>query len=196
MLLIGWAFARNRSSLGFSKSAERGREEMKDLVGRPGSVSGLVLRLGQCAFAASAIGVMVGALGFSTFTAFWYFLFLFHLFVFLIKFLLFYLSYNCTREKSVLSAWPHVWSLPFGLQSRIERFLLFNSSCFWRDGLLMMLYNSIFGVNLNLFRNPIDALNGFKVCEASIERKEYWLLTGVICWPISASSVDLEWKKK
>ncbi|KAG2690646.1 hypothetical protein I3843_09G194300 [Carya illinoinensis] len=45
---------------------------MKDLVGRPGSVSGLVLRLGQCAFAASAIGVMVGALGFSTFTAFCY----------------------------------------------------------------------------------------------------------------------------
>lgn len=48
---------------------------MKNLVGRPGSLSGLVLRLGQCAFAAAAIGVMVSAYGFSGFTAFWYFLF-------------------------------------------------------------------------------------------------------------------------
>jgi hypothetical protein len=52
-------------------------EEMKALIGRPGSVSGLVLRLGQCAFAATAIGVMVSAYGFSSFTAFWYFLFSF-----------------------------------------------------------------------------------------------------------------------
>jgi len=47
-------------------------EEMKALIGRPGSVSGLVLRLGQCAFAATAIGVMVSAYGFSSFTAFCY----------------------------------------------------------------------------------------------------------------------------
>ncbi|KAF5471626.1 hypothetical protein F2P56_008404 [Juglans regia] len=45
---------------------------MKNLVGRPGSVSGLILRLGQCAFAAAAIGVMVSAFGFARFTAFCY----------------------------------------------------------------------------------------------------------------------------
>ncbi|KAB1224205.1 hypothetical protein CJ030_MR2G024390 [Morella rubra] len=45
---------------------------MKDLIGRPGSVSGLALRVGQCAFASAAIGVMVSALGFSSFTAFCY----------------------------------------------------------------------------------------------------------------------------
>ena len=50
---------------------------MKDLIGRPGSVSGLALRVGQCAFASAAIGVMVSALGFSSFTAFWYLLFSF-----------------------------------------------------------------------------------------------------------------------
>lgn len=102
MLLIGWAFARNLRVLGFSKSAERGKEEMKDLVGRPGSVSGLLLRLGQCAFAASAIGVMVGAYGFSTFTAFWYFLFSFTSLFFTHFPFSFCLSYNCTEENSVL----------------------------------------------------------------------------------------------
>lgn len=46
---------------------------MKDLIGRPGTKSGLALRIGQSAFAAASIGVMVSALGFSSFTAFWYF---------------------------------------------------------------------------------------------------------------------------
>ncbi|ONK79629.1 uncharacterized protein A4U43_C01F8320 [Asparagus officinalis] len=43
---------------------------MKVLVGSPGTVSGLVLRLGQCLFAGASIGVMVSALGFSNYTAF------------------------------------------------------------------------------------------------------------------------------
>lgn len=47
-------------------------EEMKELVGRPGSVSGLVLRLGQFSCAAASIGVMVSSTGFASFTAFWY----------------------------------------------------------------------------------------------------------------------------
>ncbi|EYU41762.1 hypothetical protein ABFS83_10G028600 [Erythranthe nasuta] len=45
---------------------------MKDLLGSPGSVSGLLLRTGQCFFAASSIGVMVSAIGFSNFTAYCY----------------------------------------------------------------------------------------------------------------------------
>ncbi|KAF3449081.1 hypothetical protein FNV43_RR09805 [Rhamnella rubrinervis] len=45
---------------------------MKELVGRPGSVSGLVLRLGQFSCAAASIGVMVSSTGFATFTAFCY----------------------------------------------------------------------------------------------------------------------------
>ncbi|XP_062095481.1 CASP-like protein 5B2 [Humulus lupulus] len=45
---------------------------MKQLVGRPGSGSGLVLRLGQVACAAASIGIMVSANGFATFTAFCY----------------------------------------------------------------------------------------------------------------------------
>lgn len=45
---------------------------MKDLVGSPGSVSGLFLRLGQCLFAAGSMAVMVSASGFSNYTAFWY----------------------------------------------------------------------------------------------------------------------------
>ncbi|XP_038721148.1 CASP-like protein 5B2 isoform X1 [Tripterygium wilfordii] len=44
---------------------------MKDVMGSPGTVSGLLLRIGQCAFAAASIGVMASAIGFSTFTAFW-----------------------------------------------------------------------------------------------------------------------------
>lgn len=47
---------------------------MKDLVGSPGTVSGLLLRIGQCLFAAASIGVMVTATGFSNYTAFWYYL--------------------------------------------------------------------------------------------------------------------------
>lgn len=50
---------------------------MKDLIGRPGTKSGLALRICQSAFAAASIGVMVSALGFSSFTAFWYFPFSF-----------------------------------------------------------------------------------------------------------------------
>ncbi|CAI0427279.1 unnamed protein product [Linum tenue] len=45
---------------------------MKELLGSPGTVSGLLLRLGQCAFAAASIGVMVSANGFSSYTAFCY----------------------------------------------------------------------------------------------------------------------------
>lgn len=47
---------------------------MKDLLGSPGTVSGLLLRTGQCFFAAGSIGVMVSAIGFSNFTAYWYYL--------------------------------------------------------------------------------------------------------------------------
>ncbi|KAL2481589.1 CASP-like protein 5B2 [Abeliophyllum distichum] len=45
---------------------------MKDLLGSPGSVSGLLLRIWQCIFAAGSIGVMVSANGFSNFTAYCY----------------------------------------------------------------------------------------------------------------------------
>lgn len=34
-------------------------------------MSGMILRLGQCATAAASIGVMVSAYGFSNYTAFW-----------------------------------------------------------------------------------------------------------------------------
>jgi hypothetical protein len=68
-----WARLLGKEGPGFCNS----KREMKALIGRPGSVSGLVLRLGQCVFAAAAIGVMVSAYGFSSFTAFWYFLFSF-----------------------------------------------------------------------------------------------------------------------
>ncbi|RVW87408.1 CASP-like protein 5B2 [Vitis vinifera] len=45
---------------------------MKELIGSPGTASGLVLRIGQCMFAAASIGVMVSAIGFSNYTAFCY----------------------------------------------------------------------------------------------------------------------------
>lgn len=45
---------------------------MKELIGRPGSLTGLALRTGQCAFAAASIGVMVSVTSFSGYTAFWY----------------------------------------------------------------------------------------------------------------------------
>lgn len=45
---------------------------MKRLLGGPGTVSGFLLRLGQCAFGASSIGLMITAFGFSSYTAFWY----------------------------------------------------------------------------------------------------------------------------
>lgn len=46
---------------------------MKKMIGSPGTMSGLILRLGQCATAAASIGVMVSAPGFSSYTAFWWF---------------------------------------------------------------------------------------------------------------------------
>ncbi|XP_076908681.1 CASP-like protein 5B2 [Bidens hawaiensis] len=45
---------------------------MKDMFGSPGSVSGLMLRIGQCVCAAASIGWMVSASGFSSYTAFCY----------------------------------------------------------------------------------------------------------------------------
>ncbi|KAK9123872.1 hypothetical protein Sjap_013474 [Stephania japonica] len=45
---------------------------MKKLFGGPGTVGGLVLRIGQCLFASASIGAMVSALGFSGYTAFCY----------------------------------------------------------------------------------------------------------------------------
>lgn len=45
---------------------------MRVVVGSPGTWSGLLLRIGQCSFAGASIGVMVSALGFSNYTAFWY----------------------------------------------------------------------------------------------------------------------------
>ncbi|CAL9002618.1 unnamed protein product [Prunus brigantina] len=45
---------------------------MKELIGRPGSVSGLLLRIGQFSCASIAISVMVTTAGFATFTAFCY----------------------------------------------------------------------------------------------------------------------------
>ncbi|GMH23065.1 hypothetical protein Nepgr_024908 [Nepenthes gracilis] len=45
---------------------------MKEVVGGPGTKSGLMLRLGQCMFAAASIGVMVSASPFSNYTAFCY----------------------------------------------------------------------------------------------------------------------------
>ncbi|KAG9145067.1 hypothetical protein Leryth_018367 [Lithospermum erythrorhizon] len=45
---------------------------MKELIGRPGSLVGFLLRIGQCLFAAASIGVMVSASGFSNYTAFCY----------------------------------------------------------------------------------------------------------------------------
>ncbi|CAK9135661.1 unnamed protein product [Ilex paraguariensis] len=45
---------------------------MKNLFGCPWTMSGLVLRIGQCIFAAASIGVMATASGFSTTSAFCY----------------------------------------------------------------------------------------------------------------------------
>ncbi|XP_039013486.1 CASP-like protein 5B2 [Hibiscus syriacus] len=45
---------------------------MKEVIGRPGSVSGLTLRITQCAFAAASIALMVSVSGFSSYTAFCY----------------------------------------------------------------------------------------------------------------------------
>ncbi|XP_073031390.1 CASP-like protein 5B1 [Primulina eburnea] len=45
---------------------------MKEVFGGPGKKSGLVIRIGQCMCAASSIGIMASASGFSTTTAFCY----------------------------------------------------------------------------------------------------------------------------
>ncbi|XP_010529803.1 PREDICTED: CASP-like protein 5B2 [Tarenaya hassleriana] len=45
---------------------------MKELLGGPGTVGGLVMRIGQCASAATSIGVMVSAKDFASHTAFCY----------------------------------------------------------------------------------------------------------------------------
>ncbi|XP_068668284.1 CASP-like protein 5B2 [Aristolochia californica] len=45
---------------------------MKKLLGGPGTITGLLLRVGQCLCAAASIGVMVSSLGFSNYTAFCY----------------------------------------------------------------------------------------------------------------------------
>ncbi|KAH1090145.1 hypothetical protein J1N35_017402 [Gossypium stocksii] len=45
---------------------------MKVFIGSPGTVSGLMLRIYQCAFAAASIAVMVSASDFSSYTAFCY----------------------------------------------------------------------------------------------------------------------------
>eukprot|EP00268_Persea_americana_P057575 TRINITY_DN6903_c0_g3_i1.p1 TRINITY_DN6903_c0_g3~~TRINITY_DN6903_c0_g3_i1.p1 ORF type:complete len:154 (+),score=29.32 TRINITY_DN6903_c0_g3_i1:402-863(+) len=45
---------------------------MKNMVGSPGTMSGLILRMGQSLFAAGSIAFMVSAMGFSSYTAFCY----------------------------------------------------------------------------------------------------------------------------
>ncbi|PIA60488.1 hypothetical protein AQUCO_00300173v1 [Aquilegia coerulea] len=45
---------------------------MKNIVGSPGTVSGLILRVGQCLCAAAAISTMASAPKFSRYTAFCY----------------------------------------------------------------------------------------------------------------------------
>ncbi|KAJ8747104.1 hypothetical protein K2173_008903 [Erythroxylum novogranatense] len=45
---------------------------MKEIIGSPGTVTGLALRIGQCSFAAASVAVMVSAKGFSNYTAFCY----------------------------------------------------------------------------------------------------------------------------
>jgi len=45
---------------------------MKRLLGGPGTISGFLLRFGQCAFGAASIALMVTGFGFSSYTAFWY----------------------------------------------------------------------------------------------------------------------------
>ncbi|CAL9117425.1 unnamed protein product [Musa textilis] len=45
---------------------------MKVVVGSPGTWSGMLLRVGQCAFAAASICWMLSAFGFSNYTAYCY----------------------------------------------------------------------------------------------------------------------------
>ncbi|KAF9665116.1 hypothetical protein SADUNF_Sadunf16G0088700 [Salix dunnii] len=45
---------------------------MKRIIGSPGTVSGLLLRIGQFLFASASISTMASAIGFSTYTSFCY----------------------------------------------------------------------------------------------------------------------------
>ncbi|CAK7342794.1 unnamed protein product [Dovyalis caffra] len=45
---------------------------MKEIIGGPGTVSGLLLRIGQCCFAAASLSIMASAIGFSSYTSFCY----------------------------------------------------------------------------------------------------------------------------
>ena len=44
---------------------------MKEIIGGPGTVSGLLLRIGQCVFAAASISIMTSATEFASYTSFW-----------------------------------------------------------------------------------------------------------------------------
>lgn len=58
--------------LGWEEKIDSLYTEMKKIYGGPGTVCGLLLRIGQCASAAASIGVMVSATEFYNRTAFWY----------------------------------------------------------------------------------------------------------------------------
>ncbi|KAJ6699551.1 CASP-LIKE PROTEIN 5B3 [Salix purpurea] len=45
---------------------------MKEIIGGPGTVSGLLLRIGQCVFAAASISIMTTATEFASYTSFCY----------------------------------------------------------------------------------------------------------------------------
>lgn len=45
---------------------------MKDFAGTPGTITGLVLRVSQCLFAAGSIASMATTKNFFSITAFWY----------------------------------------------------------------------------------------------------------------------------
>ncbi|XP_024989432.1 CASP-like protein 5B1 [Cynara cardunculus var. scolymus] len=47
------------------------QSDMKSLFGSPGNPTGLLLRMGQCLFAAASLALMASASGFSTATSFW-----------------------------------------------------------------------------------------------------------------------------
>ncbi|KAB5519916.1 hypothetical protein DKX38_024235 [Salix brachista] len=45
---------------------------MKQIIGSPGTVSCLLLRIGQFLFASASMSTMASAIGFSTYTSFWF----------------------------------------------------------------------------------------------------------------------------
>uniref|UniRef100_A0A2C9V2N6 CASP-like protein n=1 Tax=Manihot esculenta TaxID=3983 RepID=A0A2C9V2N6_MANES len=95
---------------------------MKELFGSPGRVSGLGLRVGQFAFAAASIGVMVSARGFFNSTAFWLHLF-YHLQVHVHQLELQF----CTR-KTCITAKDHHFSHAAGSKSLLLWHLSHGSS--------------------------------------------------------------------